>query len=66
MENKKWWESKTVWFNLLSGILAILATVKGASLGLPDWGIALIDSGVAVGNIWLRFVSSVPLERKLL
>jgi len=50
MEEKKWFESKTVWFNTISTILAILSLADIQAF-VPAKYIALIN---AVGNVVLR------------
>lgn len=49
-------KSKTIWFNLITGIVSVAGV-----LPIDPAVSALI---VAVGNVALRFVTSVPLEDK--
>ena len=61
MESKAWYQSKTIWMNLLA-FAATMATVFGFDLGLTPEAQAEIVAGImAVVNIVLRFVTTKPV-----
>ena len=57
---KKWWKSKTVWFNTLAGVVSVLAQ-SSAELS-PIFGPTAIGVIAAV-NILLRTVTNQPLGK---
>lgn len=59
MENAKpWYLSKTLWFNLISGLISILIAVQGSNVGLPESFAGYIGIAVAIMNILLRLITS--------
>ena len=52
-------KSKTMWFNLITGILAVANALGGQVI--PTEVAALI---VAAGNIILRMITTTPLSQK--
>lgn len=59
---KKWWQSKTVWFNALMAV----ATAAEASFSLlkdalPVNAYAVLSFALTVGNVLLRFTSTQTL-----
>ena len=61
MPTKKWFESKTLWANIIGGV-ATVATVFGIDLGLTPEAQAEIVAGIMVViNILLRFVTKAPI-----
>ncbi len=59
---KKWYESKTFWFNVLAFVVAV-AMAFGYTGELPsDWQV-LVPAVVAIINIILRFITHQPIER---
>lgn len=62
VQQKGWYASKTVWFNILSFVAAI-AALKGLNLNADD--IVAIAGGVStIGNIILRLTSETPVGAK--
>lgn len=66
MSSKAWWQSKTIWFNVLTALL-IIATRHGFSEFTPDPNIEfyaqIVETVVvAVGNIILRLVTRQPVQ----
>jgi hypothetical protein len=57
---KKWYESKTVWINILSLLAAITASLMSES-ALSDYIPIIIILNTTI-NIILRFMSSDKLE----
>ena len=58
---KKWYESKTVWANIIAGV-ATVAGVFGLDLGITPEVQAQIVAGImTVVNIGLRFVTDQPM-----
>lgn len=56
-QTKPWWESKTIWFNVLSGAVDLAQTLGGVGV-LPPGVLPLV---VAVGNVLLRIITSQPI-----
>lgn len=62
VQQKGWYASKTVWFNILS-LVAALAALKGLNLNAED--IVTIAGGIStIGNILLRSVTDTPIGTK--
>ena len=56
-------KSKTVWFGLLTAVVAWLqSTINGAGLS-PDQ-LGLVGTVVGLVTIWLRTQTKVPLSQK--
>ena len=63
MNPKAWYESKTLWANIIGGI-ATVATVFGLDLGLtPDVQAQLVAGVLVVVNIVLRLVTDSPIGK---
>jgi hypothetical protein len=64
VESKAWYESKTVWFNIVSFVVVILGLILESTgqLGISSKGVAWLGLAVAVGNAWLRFSTSQPVS----
>ena len=62
---KPWWESKTIWFQILTAVVAglSLAVDLQATLGFPDNYRAYILIAVAVINVFLRGITTQPMTR---
>lgn len=59
---KKWYQSKTVWANILAAV-ATLAGVFGLDLGLtPEVQAQIVGGIMAVVNIVLRFVTKDAIK----
>ena len=58
---KPWWQSKTVWAN----ILLIVITILSNSI-IPGFPIAWATAIVAICNIILRFISDTPINAPLI
>ena len=60
--SKPFWASKTLWANLVA-FIAVLATTFGLNLGLdPETQLALVGGVMAVVNVVLRYMTTVPIE----
>lgn len=62
MDGKHWYQSKTIWFNAITGAVALATTVEKspfASDPKVQAGFALF---VAIGNSVLRFLTDQPLN----
>ena len=58
--SKKWYESKTVWFNVLGLIIAAAGELTNA---FPSGQVAKISAFVlTIGNIILRLMTTKPIE----
>lgn len=58
-------QSRTVWFNLATALLPILADNLHLVRGyLPDWAYLVYLCLVAAGNVYLRTLTSQPVRIK--
>ena len=62
METKSWIKSKTIWFNVLSGLVGIVATLQ-ADKGLPPHLAEIFGTVVTLGNIGLRFMTNTGVTK---
>lgn len=60
MENKNWYESKTMWFSIVIGLIGILESVQQSLSESGETGI--IITGIAVVNMILRSVTNKGIE----
>lgn len=60
MDSKPWWQSRTIWLNLVTLVLAFLALPEFVSL-LPTTALPYIAFLNAAGNILLRALTNKPL-----
>ena len=64
MEAKKWFQSKTLWVNLLAGIGAITGAI-GIDIGLtPEMQLSVVTAIMAVVNVVLRVKTKQPVALK--
>jgi hypothetical protein len=55
---------RTLIFNILSAILGVLAATDPSGLGLTENQSGVLVTGVAVGNILLRAITTTPIGKK--
>jgi hypothetical protein len=60
MEGKKWYRSKTIWFNAV--LAAAVAFATGIGHPIPEEVVAAI---VTLGNIILRLITTAPIVKDL-
>jgi hypothetical protein len=61
--NKYWYESKTLWANIIA-LLATVATAFGLDLGLgPEQQATIVAGVMAIVNIVLRFKTDKAIEK---
>lgn len=58
--SKKWYLSKALWFNFLTGVLAVLALPEFVAL-VPSEALQYLAMINAVGNMLLRLITSERL-----
>lgn len=62
LQVKAWWQSKTIWLNLIVTAAAVAAAIGGARFDVPPDAAAAIAGGVvAVINIGLRVLTKKPV-----
>lgn len=60
--NKLWWQSRTVWVNIVATLFAVLGLFNLLPVGLDqDSLVSAIMGIVAVANIALRIVTRRPI-----
>lgn len=65
MDNKPWYESKTIWINAIAAFLAALeGTIGGLQPVLGEHAMAIIATFLPAINIALRTVTSAPIGPK--
>ena len=63
-QTKKWYQSKTIWFNLAAGVLmAVEASLPELIPFLPENMTIPLSYGVAIGNILLRYYTSRGISK---
>jgi len=61
MESKPFWASKTLWANLIAGVV-VIAGAFGLDLDMsPEVQTALVGGIMAIINIVLRFMTGKPI-----
>ena len=63
MEGKSFWQSKTMWFNLLSGIVAAAGVYAAPTSGISANYAQIFAGVVTVGNIFLRAISKDAITK---
>ena len=64
MDEKKWYASKTFWFNLVALVVMVLGAF-GYTGEVPDeWGV-YVPAIIAFVNLILRYFTKEPIERTL-
>lgn len=57
-DSKTWWQSRTVWVNVVATLFAVLGTFKLLPAGLDqDSVVTAIMGAVAMANVVLRLVT---------
>lgn len=63
-QTKKWYKSKTLWFNALSGLFLLLDQLIPAMGYLLSPAVLQIYTGVVTaGNIILRYFTKEPIKK---
>ncbi len=57
---KQWWQSKTLWLNVISLALVVVQGLQGEAWLRPEYQVVIL----AVLNASLRFITSKPLTTK--
>lgn len=64
---KPWWKSKTIWFNVLMAVSAVLTEVESwladSVFNTPEWATELIILFAAVVNIVLRMITHQGIRK---
>jgi len=58
---RKWFESKTIWFNLLGLVVVVLQYTQTIHVGDPK----MLESALLVANLLLRMVTTGSIEKSL-
>jgi hypothetical protein len=62
MEAKKWYLSKTFWFNVIAIVVMVLGSF-GYTGEVPEEWAAIVPAIIAIVNLILRFVTKQPVGR---
>jgi hypothetical protein len=61
-DSKTWWQSRTVWVNVVATLFAVLGTFKLLPAGLDQETIITAIMGVvAIANVALRLLTNQPI-----
>ena len=59
MKSKKWYVSKTVWFNVITATLGVVQVLSG-TIAIPT---EVLTAIVGIGNVLLRLVTTDGIEK---
>jgi len=59
LDAKPWWQSKTLWVNIIAGAAMVVQSLLGVGLGAEEQGAIL-----AAINIILRLITRSPVSLK--
>ena len=62
MEPKKWWTSKTLWFNAITGLLTVAGALQSSALAADPKVQAGCVLFITLGNAILRFMTDKPVQ----
>ncbi len=57
---KKWWKSRSLWFNIGSAVVGAIVAQVTPNNGFPE---AVVLAVNVVGNAVLRFLTSQPITK---
>jgi len=61
-DTKSWWQSRTVWVNVVATLFAVLGTFKLLPANIDqDSVVTAIMGAVAIANVVLRLVTRQPI-----
>lgn len=61
---KRWWKSKTLWFNsIMAALVALEASIGQLSAIIPANWYAIIATVLPVGNAILRVISTTGISK---
>lgn len=60
VDTKHWWESKTIWLNVIGGIIEILSATEFMNI-IPQAWASYIALAIFIGNLILRLISTSPI-----
>lgn len=61
MDAKPWWQSRTVWFNGVSLVVAVAGALIDPSLALDSRVVTGLTVLITVGNVVLRTLTAQPI-----
>lgn len=62
-DEKKWYHSRTVWFNLLLGSVKIATELQGSGMFSDSRADTIFALIVGIGNVILRLDTSKPIKK---
>ncbi len=63
--DKKWYASKTLWFNLVAVVVTVLGAYGYTGEVPAEWAV-FVPAVVALVNVILRLVTKEPIEKTLI
>lgn len=61
-DGKKWWQSKTVWFNALTSVVTVAGALANSPLAADPKVQAGVVLFITIGNAVLRFLTNQPIQ----
>ena len=58
---KSWWQSKTIWFNILAFLVSVAAGFGYTGELPPEWAV-FVPAVIALNNMILRWVTTQPIK----
>jgi hypothetical protein len=62
---KKWWQSKTLWINVLVALAALLSPIRDFFVQM-GWSPEVVVTILAAVNGILRLITGKPIEKRIL
>ena len=62
-DGKKWYQSRMVWFNLLSGGVKIATELQGSGMFSDSRADMIFALVVGIGNVILRLDTKNPIQK---
>ena len=60
-DSKTWWQSRTIWFNLVSALVVCGTVLADPSVATDPRLVALGSSLLSAANIVLRIMTTIPV-----
>ena len=59
---KPWYGSRTIWFNVIEGLVAITTALLSPEVGLSKEFVSILIIVNTVGNVIWRLITTKPIE----
>jgi len=62
MDTKKWWQSKTLWCNLIALAVGVLGVFVANPVVTPTTAAVITGLAVPILNVILRFITTTAIQ----